>query len=181
MKADVTPPVKRGRGRPSGGGEAQARIIDVLQKLGTETDGRPRSLRSAELAKAAGIGHHSISKCTAGLLALGQISRCLVRPAQGQPTYEYRIGPGRPPVMAPLDTRKAGVARAPMISRPPMVLPKATAPARPVVQDHDLPNYPTQSGATDAAMLARIQAMNEAQFGQYVSHLARLWAWGRRG
>lgn len=181
MKADVNPLVKRSRGRPAGGGEAQARILSALQKIGTEADGRPRSLRSADLAAAAGIDHHSISKCTAGLLALGQISRCLVRPAQGQPTYEYRIGPGRPPVMAPLDTRKAGVAGAPMISRPPMVPPKATAPARPVVQYHDLPSYPAQSGATDAAMLARIQAMNEAQFGQYVSHLARLWAWGRRG
>lgn len=31
----------------------------------------------------------------------------------------------------------------------------------------------------DAAMLAVVQGMTEAEFGEYVGHLARVWSWGR--
>ncbi len=164
------------RGRIAGSGSAQARILDVLRGLGTETDGRPKSLRAAELAQRAKVGHSSLAKCTGALLALGQITRCLVQPARGNKTYEYRIGSG---VAAsdpkPLDVQRANVARAthrgaaplkPLpTTRPRMILPKA--------------RYAPPASEPDAGLLARIQGMDEDEFRDYLGHLARVWNWGR--
>ena len=164
------------RGRKAGSGAAQARILDVLRGLGTETDGRPKSLRAAELAERAGVNHHSLTKCTGALLALGQITRCLVQPARGNKTYEFRLGSGIvQPEPKPLDLRRTKIASAthrgaaplkPLpVTRPRMILPKA--------------RYAPPAGEPDAGMLARIQGMGEDEFRDYIGHLARVWSWGR--
>ena len=39
------------RGRKPGSGTSQAKIIAALRALGTETDGRPKAIRAADLAR----------------------------------------------------------------------------------------------------------------------------------
>ena len=162
------------RGPKSGTGSAQMRILDVLRRLGTELDGRPCSLRSAELADRARVNHHSLSKCVRSMVESGLITRCLVQPAIGNKTHEYRIGPGQPMDMRPLDVKRAGVATGNHRSAGPQKpLPKTRHPE--VVQKT------TRPVETDADFLARLQAMSADEFAGYVGHLARVWSYGRRG
>lgn len=166
------------RGRPAGTGTAQARILAVLKGLGAEMSGLPKSLRAAELAARAKVNHHALAKCTAALLASGQITRCLVQPAKGNKTFEYRIGSGTPPVAwVPLDTKKARVASGPVGKPTPRTTPAPTVSRAPAVVK--AAPYPATTTEPDAALLARVQTMSEAEFGGYVAHLARVWAWGR--
>lgn len=171
MRPSKTTPPGPGRGRKPGSGSAQARILDTLRKVA------PLSLRAAELAAQAKVNHHSLAKCTGALLALGQITRCLVQPAKGCKTFEFRIAASDQPAapFKPLDTAKSGVATLKHRSQTPLKPLPVTKPApapKPVA-------YAATRIEPDAALLARIQAMNEAQFGEYIGHLARVWAWGR--
>ena len=166
------------RGRIPGSGSAQARILAVLRGLGADMSGLPKSLRAAELAAAAKVNHHSLAKCTGALLAAGMITRCLVQPAKGNKTFEYRIGSGMPPqAWAPLDTRKALVANGPVGKPTPRTTPAPAVSRAPAVVKTG--PYPATTTEPDAALLARVQTMSEAEFGGYVAHLARVWAWGR--
>lgn len=155
------------RGRAPGTGAAQARILAALK--GGET------LRSAELAARAKVNHHSLSKATRALLDLGLITTCMVQPLKGNKTLEYRLGPGRPPVaVKPLNTKAIAQSKHRSSSGPlppiPVIKPAAAAPP------------PRATGGTpDAALLQRVQRMGEAEFGEFVSHLARVWAWARKG
>lgn len=173
------------RGRIPGSGSAQARILATLRALGTDKEGRPLALHAAELAARAKVNHHSLAKCTGALLELGQITRCLIQPAKGPKTYEFRIGPGLPaPEFKPLNARRAGAAagkhRSSTGPLPP--LPKTTpAPATPRGPGRAA-HAATQSaaaGTADADLLRRVQNMDERQFGDFVAHLARVWGWGR--
>lgn len=166
------------RGRTPGSGSAQARVLDVLRGLGVDMSGRPKSLRAAELAERAKVNHHSLAKCTGALLALGQITRCMVQPAKGNKTYEFRIGSGKPPApWVPLDTKKAHVARGSAGKPTPRTMPAPAVSRAPAVVKAG--PYPATTTEPDAAILARVQTMSEAEFGGYVAHLARVWAWGR--
>jgi hypothetical protein len=148
----------------------------VLRELGTDKEGRPLALRAAELAERAKVNHHSLTKCTGALLALGQITRCLVQPAKGNKTFEFRIGSGVPASdPPPLDVRRSKVARAthrgaeplkPMPQTRPRMVPEKT-------------RYTPPPSEPDAGMLARVQGMSEDEFRDYLRHLARVWSWSR--
>ncbi len=162
------------RGRAPGSGSAQARILEVLRGLGTELDGRPKSLRAADLAERAKVNHHALSKCVQALVEIGQVTRCLVQPAKGNKTHEYRIGPGRVADMKPLDVKRAGIATGAhrSTSGPLKALPKTRHPE--VVQ-----KAPRRPADGDGDFIVRIQAMSADEFAAYVGTLARWWSYGR--
>ena len=174
------------RGRKPGSGASAERILAVLKALGTETDGRPKSIRAKQLSDRAKIPHHSLSKAVEPLLTLGQITRCLVTGARGQQTYEYRLGCGAPPNFRPLNLRKAGVA----IGKPGKPLP-VTTPApkvstpKPPATEIEVPQLKRTKATTaappdsDVELIERLQQMDEPQFTDYLRHLARVWSWGR--
>lgn len=170
MHPSKTTPPGPGRGRKPGSGAAQQRILDVLRQVD------PMSLRAAELAARAKVNHHSLAKCTGALLELGQITRCLVQPAKGNKTFEFRIGAGIPPNLAPLNPKRAGIAGTHRSSAGPLPPIPKTTPA-PVVPKATT-KLPTAAG-DDAVLLRRIQTMSEPQFRDYINHLARVWSWGR--
>ena len=115
------------RGRKPGSGASAERILAALKALGTETDGRPKSIRAAQLSDRAKIPHPNLAKAVEPLLTLGHITRCLVTGARGQQTYEYRLGCGAPPPsFKPLNLHKAGVA----IGKPGKPLPVTTPAPR---------------------------------------------------
>ncbi len=154
------------RGRAPGTGAAQARILAALK--GGET------LRSAELAARAKVNHHSLSKATRALLDLGLITTCMVQPLKGNKTLEYRLGPGRPPVdVKPLNTKA--------IAQPKHRSSKGPLPPIPVTKPTPAAPARVTGGTPDSALLQRVQRMGEAEFGEFVSHLARVWAWARKG
>ena len=152
------------KGRLAGTGSAQARIVDALR--GGET------LRSAELAARAKVNHHSLSKCTRALLEQGQIVGCMVQPASGNKTMEYRIGPGVPPTAhKPLAATGSDVAkrahRSASSELPPVPV---TRPAKPWA--------PPNTGR-DADLYQRVQRMSQGEFGEFVGNLARVWGFAQ--
>jgi len=152
------------RGRKPGNSQRHADILAALRKLGTEKDGRPKAIRAAALAECTGISHTNLSKTIAPLIESGAVVACLVALPRGRPTHEFRLGAGgAPKAFAPLNTRRAGVASAPA-GKP---LPTIARPATPA-------SYPQ-----DASILDRVQHMSEAEFGAYMGHLARVWAWAQ--
>lgn len=161
-----------------GSGAAQARVLAVLRELGTDKEGRPLALRAAELAERAKVNHHSLTKCTAPLLEIGQITRCMVQPMKGNKTFEFRIGTGMvAPEFHALDAKRAGIATGGhRSSRPLPPIPKTRpAPVGAVVK-----SVKTASPAGgDATMLRNVQGMSESEFRDYIGHLARVWSWGR--
>ena len=175
------------RGRKPGSGASAERILAALKALGTETDGRPKSIRAAQLSDRAKIPHHSLAKAVEPLLTLGHITRCLVTGARGQQTYEYRLGCGAPPPsFKPLNLHKAGGA----IGKPGKPLP-VTTPApkvstpKPPATEIEVPQLKRAKATTaappdsDVELLERLQQMDEPQFTDYLRHLARVWSWGR--
>ena len=152
------------RGRTPGTGAAQARILAALK--GGET------LRSAELAKRAKVNHHSLSKATRALLDLGLITTCMVQPAKGNKTLEYRIGAGRPPVeVKPLNTKA--------IAKPAHRSTTGPLPPVPVIKPTPAPAPRLLGGMPDGDLLLRVQRMSEGEFAEFVTHLARVWGYGR--
>lgn len=179
---------RRGTGHLKGMGAAQQRIVAVLRALGTEKDGRPKSIRAAELAARAEVDHASLSSTVKPLLELGHITRCMVQPSKGPQTYEYRAGMGVPaPAFSPLDTRRAGMA----LGKPGKPLPVTTkAPAlstpKPAAADTPVPSLRAAATAKaqaapgdDVGVLERVQRMTETEFTDYLRHLARVWIWAR--
>jgi hypothetical protein len=155
------------RGPIAGNGKSHKKVLAVLRAAGTEKDGRPVAIRSAVLAERAGISHANLSKIMDPLLANGQVLFCEVKLARGRPTREFRLGLGlgiAQPAMRPLDTRRHGVASAP-IGKP---LPVTTAGRQ-----------RGKGEISDTATLERIQAMSADAFGDYVAHLSRVWAYGQ--
>ena len=179
--------MSRGAGHLKGGGTAQQRIVAVLKALGTEKDGRPKSIRAAELAERADVQHASLSSTVKPLLELGHITRCMVQPTKGPQTYEYRLGMGVPaPAFSPLDTKRAGMA----LGKPGKPLPVTTkAPTlstpRPASAWPPVPSLRAAAGMAQAAppddvgVLERVQRMTEPEFTDYLRHLARVWSWAR--
>lgn len=175
------------RGRKKGSGDTQGLAMAVLTGLGTEADGRPKSLRAPDLARRANIRHDQLSQVMRPLVEIGQVTRCLVTGARGQQTYEYRLGCGAPPrTFKPLNLHKAGGA----IGKPGKPLP-VTAPApkvstpKPPATEIEVPQLKRAKATTaalpdsDIELLERLQQMDEPQFTDYLRHLARVWSWGR--
>jgi len=179
--------MSRRAGHLKGAGTAQQRIIAVLKALGTEKDGRPKSIRAAELAARAEVDHAGLSSTVKPLLELGHITRCMVQPSKGPQTYEYRAGMGVPaPAFSPLDTRRAGMA----LGKPGKPLPVTTkAPAlstaKPAAAEIAVPSLRAATAKAQAApgddvgVLERVQRMTETEFTDYLRHLARVWSWAR--
>lgn len=156
------------RGRKYGGGKNAEKILCVLQAAGTEKDGRPVAMRAAVLAERTGISHNNLSAAIDPLIELGQVVACEVKQARGRPTREFRLGMGvSRAIPKPLDAVRAGAATGAHRSASG-VLPPIPA---------------TRPGGAAAAMqgvgIDRIQHMSEAEFAEYIAHLARVWAWGR--
>ena len=115
------------RGPKKGSGESAARVLKVLQSLGTEDGVRPRSILTPELCARAKIDAGNLSRIMAPLVEAGQVLVCKVTVpgARGGPKNEYRLATGGAvPPFRPLDTRRAGVA----LGQPGKPLP-ATTPA----------------------------------------------------
>jgi len=178
---------RRGTGHLKGMGAAQQRIVAVLRALGTEKDGRPKSIRAAELAERADVTHASLSSTVKPLLELGHITRCMVQPSKGPQTYEYRAGMGVPaPAFSPLDTKRTSMA----LGKPGKPLPVTTkAPAlstaKPAAAEIAVPSLRAATAKAQAApgddvgVLERVQRMTETEFTDYLRHLARVWIWAR--
>ena len=178
---------RRGTGHLKGMGAAQQRIVAVLRALGTEKDGRPKSIRAAELAARAEVDHASLSSTVKPLLELGHITRCMVQPSKGPQTYEYRAGMGVPaPAFSPLDTKRTSMA----LGKPGKPLPVTTkAPAlstaKPAAAEIAVPSLRAATAKAQAApgddvgVLERVQRMTETEFTDYLRHLARVWSWAR--
>ncbi len=156
------------RGPVAGQAKNHQKVLAVLRALGTEKDGRPVAIRAAVLAERAGISHNNLSKTMAPLLASGQVLVCSVRLPRGRPTSEYRLGSGiAAPALRPLNTRRHGVASA--------------AIGRPLPLTQLIAKHRGMSPTTEGDIHQAIQKMSAEAFGDYVAHLARVWAWGRRG
>lgn len=176
----MTRPAQPGarKGRAPGSGAAQARILAALRATGHDKAGIPVPLRSADLAARAKVGHSALYKATTPLIELGQISACMVQPAKGPKTYEYRISVAGTPVApsAPLKPAKVGAATASHRSHrepPPVPVLKQQAEVTPTRTRAPIGGMPGRDE------LDRVQRMSEAEFGDYVMHLARMWAFGR--
>lgn len=142
-------------GPKAGNAKSHHKVIAILQAAG-------KSMRSADLAAKAGVSHANLSKVMDPLIESGAVVRCKVTQPRGRPTYEFRIGPGKAPQpLRPLDPKRHGVASAP---------PGKPLPA---IRRHGAAEI------TDTAMLERIQAMSADEFGGYVAHLSRVWAYGQ--
>jgi len=166
------------KGRAPGSGAAQARILAALRATGRDKEGIPLPLRSAELAARAKVNHGALYKATTPLVELGQVSACLVQPAKGNKTYEYRISVAGIPAAqpAPLKPAKAGVATAAHRSHrepPPVPALKRQAEVMPSRTRAPI------GGMAGRDEIERVQRMSESEFGEYVTHLARMWAYGR--
>lgn len=171
------------RGRKPGTGAAQARLLEALRSLGTDKEGRPLSIRSAALAERANVHHNALAKTMAALVQLGKVTACMVQPARGNKTWEYRLAAGiaPPQEFKPLNPARAGVA----LGQPGKPLP-ATKPWPPKSASGEIEipvlrkvKPPAGDDSTDTALLERVQAMDEDQLADYLKHLVRVWSWGR--
>ena len=88
------------------------RILAALRSLGTDTEGRPISIRRTELAERAKIGQSNMALHIDPLVKSGDVYVCQITPnGTGRPVNEYRLGTGVPqPAWRPLDTKRRGVA-----------------------------------------------------------------------
>lgn len=164
-------------------------------------------IRSPELARLAGVDANSITTLLKTALDAGLVSCCKVTVASRPPTNEWRPGPGMPrlggatlkstslgrpvipvresisgaqPAVAP--PQKTAVSNTGSPRGEPSSVRPAAPPARAVAskppQARPRPVSDPAAG-DDTAMLERIQAMPEADFIDYMNHLARVWSWGR--
>lgn len=104
-------------------GSKTERLVQIIEGLGTEADGRPKGIRSQELAKRAGIQQSNLHNFLGPYISTGRLAAMRVdvmRNGQPYSTYEYRKGCGVPaPDFKPLQlSQQFGINRAATRSAP---------------------------------------------------------------
>jgi len=90
---------------------ARDKLVRHICGLGSDKNGNPISIRTADLATACDVAPGSIQAMLSGPVAAGEIYVCKVTPPSGRAFNEYRKGSGQAaPEFKPLDTRRAGIA-----------------------------------------------------------------------
>lgn len=129
-------------GRPPGTGHAAARVLAVLQTIGTDADGRYLSLRSPELCVRARVDAGNLARIVQPLIDAGQVLVCKVTvPGErGGSRNEYRAASGTIPAWVPLNTRRSGIAHgAPSKPLPVTKAAPSLSTARPGLDDIKIP------------------------------------------
>lgn len=99
------------------------KLIAAIRSMGVDKYMQPISIKTADLAKKAGVAVGTIQGSLVAAIRRGDVVCCKVTPASGNSYNEWRAGPGvPPPEFKPLNARRAGIAH----GAPSKPLPRTT-------------------------------------------------------